>query len=384
VISRYKQTYQPTAFLVIRLIVMNWQRVVIKLGTSSLSDEKGRIFAPKMWAIARAVQVLQDELGCKVVIVSSGAGAAGRERLGINLPLTLPEKQAAAAVGQALLMLDWAKALAPVPVAQLLLSASDIKERERYINAKNALQASLKLGAIPIVNENDSVATSEIKLGDNDTLSAWTAQLINADALIILTDVEGLYDSDPRVNKNAKRINLVSDLAKVENFAGRAGSVRGTGGMVTKLKAARIATEAGIETLIIGGGGHGLEQIARGRINGTRIVPKSRKSAKKAWLSQQDAQGNIHIDTGALKALFNGKSLLPSGIIKVEQEFKFGDVVAIKHNNKTIALGLSNYGNEALNLIKGKRSDKIRDILGHKDYDEVVHRDNMALIKEEK
>ncbi len=361
---------------------MNWQRLVIKLGTSSLTDDNGRIFAPKMWAIARAVQVLQDELKCKVVIVSSGAGAAGRERLGINLPLTLPEKQAAAAVGQALLMLDWAKALAPTPVAQLLLSASDIKERERYINAKNALEASLKLGAIPIVNENDSVATAEIKLGDNDTLSAWTAQLINADALVILTDVNGLYDGDPRKNKNAKRIDVVSDLSEVENFAGKAGSVRGTGGMLTKIKAAKIATEAGIETLIIGGGGLGLEQIARNHINGTRFLAKNRTSAKKAWLAQQDAHGKIYIDNGALKALIKGKSLLPSGIVKIENDFVFGDAVAIVNNNKTVALGLSNYGSEALNLIKGKHSDRIRDILGHKDYDEVIHRDNMALTKE--
>ena len=361
---------------------MSWQKVVIKLGTSSLTDDLGRIFPPKLWAIARAVQVLQQEKDCKVVIVSSGAGAAGRERLGIELPLTLPDKQAAAAVGQALLMLDWAKALAPLPVAQLLLSASDIKERERYINAKNALEASLKLGAIPIVNENDSVATSEIKLGDNDTLSAWTAQLINADALIILTDVDGLYDSNPRENKNAKRIEIVKDITEVESFAGNAGSQRGTGGMVTKIKAAKIATQAGIETIIIGGGGAGLEAIAKDRINGTRFLAQPKTRAKKAWLSQQDESGRIMIDAGALKALNNGKSLLPSGIMQIEGEFAFGDVVALICNDKIVARGLSNYSTESLNLIKGKQSNEIRKILGHKDYDEVIHRDNMALIKD--
>ncbi len=361
---------------------MNWQRVVIKLGTSSLTDDFGRISPPKLWAIARAVQVLQLELNCKVVIVSSGAGAAGRERLGIELPLTLPEKQAAAAVGQTLLMLDWAKALAPEPVAQLLLSASDIKERERYINAKNALEASLKLGAIPIVNENDSVATSEIKLGDNDTLSAWTAQLINADALIILTDVDGLYDHDPRENKNAKRIEIVKNIKEVESFAGNAGSLRGTGGMVTKIKAAKIASEAGIETVIIGGGGAGIEEIARGNITGTRFLAKPKTSAKKAWLSQQDESGKIFIDKGALKALENGKSLLAIGITKIEKEFAFGDVLAIICNNEVVARGLTNYSHDALKLIQGKQSHEISKILGHKDYDEVIHRDNMALIKE--
>ena len=243
---------------------MNWKRVVVKVGTSSLTDPTGRIFPPSLWALARGAQVLQRALGCKVVLVSSGAGAAGRERLGLSLPLTLPEKQAAAAVGQTLLMLDWAQALAPLPVAQILLSASDVQDRERYVNAKNALEASLKLGAVPVINENDSVATSEIKLGDNDTLSAWAAYLVGADALIILTDVDGLYDADPRANPEAKRIEVVQDVNEVERMAGAPGSTRGTGGMVTKLRAAKIATQAGIETLIVGGGGAGLEALAQG------------------------------------------------------------------------------------------------------------------------
>lgn len=214
-----------------------WRRIVIKVGTSSLVDASGRIAQHKMWDIARGAQVLaaaqaaggSAKAGAQFVIVTSGAGAAGRERLGLKLPLTLPQKQAAAAVGQALLMLDWERALAPRPTAQLLLSAGDIQERERYVNAKSALEASIGLGAVPVVNENDSVATAELKLGDNDTLSAWVSYLVDADVLVILTDVDGLYDSDPRRDPDARKIDVVEDLAEVAHLGGGAGSTHGTG-----------------------------------------------------------------------------------------------------------------------------------------------------------
>ncbi len=358
----------------------NWQRIVIKIGTSSLTDESGRIFPAKMWAIGRAVQVLEDALNCRVVLVSSGSGAAGRERLGLKLPLTLPDKQAAAAVGQALLMLDWSRAVAPKPVAQLLLTPSDIQDRKRYVNARNALEASLKQGATPIINENDSIATAEIKFGDNDTLSAWTAYLVGADALIILTDVDGLYDSDPRTNPDAKRIEVVSDIRAIEAVAGHAGSSRGTGGMVTKLRAAKIATEAGIETLILGGGGAGLEALAKGDVWGTRFESKRHRPARKAWLTQQATKGSISIDQGAFRALQNGRSLLPKGITQVESYFEFGDAVAVKYEGKEVAQGLTNYGSEALGRIAGKHSKDIRNVLGYKDYDEAIHRDNLVLL----
>lgn len=358
-----------------------WRRIVIKVGTSSLTDATGRIFPPNMWAVARGALVLEQTLGCKVVIVSSGAGAAGREALGINLPLTLPDKQAAAAVGQTLLMLDWARALAPTPIAQLLLSATDIQDRERYVNAKNALEASLKLGAIPIINENDSVATAELKVGDNDTLSAWTAYLIGADALIILTDVDGLYTGDPRTDKTATRISEVEDVASVETLAGSAGSTRGTGGMVTKLRAAKIATEAGIETLVIGGGGAGLEALARGEVRGTRFLVKKHTPARKAWLAQQHSKGELTIDAGAYQALKRGRSLLPSGITAVKGKFEFGDALAIHYETVIVAQGLSNYSHDALKKIQGKQSSAIADLLGYKDYDEVIHRDNLVMLE---
>jgi glutamate 5-kinase len=356
-----------------------WRRVVVKVGTSSLTDESGRIAPPKMWALGRGLQVLAGAHECKPVLVSSGAGASGRERLGLRLPLTVPEKQAAAAVGQALLMLDWARALAPLPVAQLLLTAADIQDRERYVNAKHALEASLKLGAVPVVNENDSVATSELMLGDNDTLSAWTAYLVGADALIILTDVDGLYDSDPRRNPLARRIDVVDDLEAAAGMAGRQGSERGTGGMVTKVRAAAIASRAGIETLVIGGGGEGLEALARGEVRGTRFVAGEQTPARKAWLAQQPERGAIQVDEGAVRALRVGRSLLPSGVTSVTGTFGFGDAVSIRSGGKLIGRGLSNYDSVSLGRIRGRQTAEIAEVLGHKDFDEVIHRDNLVL-----
>ncbi len=359
------------------------KRIVVKVGTSSLTDKNGSIQPQKMWALARGVQILQNKFACKVSIVSSGAGAIGRERLGLELPLTMPEKQAAAAVGQALLMLDWARAFAPLPVAQLLLTSSDIQERERYVNAKNALEASLKFNTIPIINENDSITTSEIKFGDNDTISAWVAYLMDADILIILTDVDGLYTADPRHDKSAKRIKIVEDISQVEHLAGNAGSSRGTGGMVTKLTAAKIAAEAGIDTIIMSGGGEGLEQLANSNLDaselGTRIIANNQQPARKAWIGQLNSKGSITIDEGALQALKTGKSLLSSGIQDVTGNFVFGDAIEVLVNDTIIAKGMSNYSSEALDKIKGLKSNKIRDILGYKDYDEAIHRDNLVL-----
>lgn len=275
-----------------------WRRIVIKVGTSSLTDERGRIYPPLLWALARGVERLQRATRGKVVLVSSGAGAAGREQLRLSLPLTVPDKQAAAAVGQTLLMLEWARAFAPQPVAQLLLTAADIQDRERYVNAKNTLLASLKLGALPVINENDSVATSELRFGDNDTLSAWVAHLVGADVLVILTDVPGLYDADPRTHPDAKRLDTVEDVGAVMHLAGSEGTKRGTGGMVTKLRAAALATGAGTETLIIGGGGAALEALAEGELWGTRLLAQAPIAARKSWLARQPTRGALEIDAG--------------------------------------------------------------------------------------
>jgi glutamate 5-kinase len=355
------------------------RRIVVKVGTSSLTDERGRVYPPHLWAIARGLQVLEQAWDARAVLVSSGAGAAGREQLGLNLPLTLPDKQAAAAVGQGLLMLDWARAFAPKPVAQLLLTASDIQHRERYVNAKSALDASLKHGAVPIINENDSVATHEIKLGDNDTLSAWAAYLVGADTLIILTDVDGLYDKDPRKFTDARKLEQVKDISTVMHLAGSAGTQRGTGGMVTKLRAASIAAAAGIETHIMAGGGPGLEALAAGEACGTRILASPGYSARKAWLAQQPSKGTIFVDAGAQRALEHGRSLLPKGVTGLSGQFQFGDAVAVLHDGVKVAQGLSNYSSDALTRIQGQHTQAISTLLGYKDYDEVIHRDNLVL-----
>jgi len=352
--------------------------MVVKIGSSSLTDAGGAVHPPSMWAVARGVQVLAEATGAQPVIVSSGAGAAGRARLGLRPPLTLPEKQAAAAVGQPLLMLDWARALAPLPVAQLLLAAGDIQERERYVNAKNALEALLRLGVVPIVNENDSVATAEIKLGDNDTLSAWTAYLADADVLVLLTDVDGLYDRDPRRHADARRIEVVDDLDAIAAVAGASGDPRGTGGMVTKLHAARIAQRAGIETLIVGGGGRGLEALAAGEVRGTRIPARRSGSARKAWIAGQSVRGRLQVDDGAARALAGGRSLLPSGVVAAEGAFAFGDAVDVVHAGVVVGRGLVNYASDAVARIRGHHTRDIEGLLGSKDFDEVIHRDQLA------
>ncbi len=356
-----------------------WRRVVVKVGTSSLTDAAGRLHRPSLWAIARGLQVLAAARGAQVVVVSSGAGAIGRERLGLTLPLTLPDRQAAAAVGQALLILEWERALAPLPVAQLLLSASDVQHRERYVNAKSALEATLRLGVVPVINENDSVATAELKLGDNDTLSAWSAYLVDADALVILTDVDGLFEADPRTRPAARPLRVVDDVESVAHLAGlKAGSSRGTGGMATKLRAARIATRAGIETYVIGGGGDGLEGLARGEVRGTCFRANARTSARKAWIAEQPPRGSLMVDAGAAAALARGGSLLPSGITAVQGSFAFGDPVDVLCDGRLLARGLTNYPSDALERIRGQRTSAIAALLGAKDYDEVVHRDNLA------
>jgi len=360
------------------------RRLVVKVGTSPLTDDSGRLDPARLADVARGARALAAAAGspgrsAELVLVSSGAGAAGRERLGLRLPLTLPEKQAAAAVGQARLMLDWAAAWEPTPVAQLLLSAYDVRTRRRYVNAKNALEATLALGAVPIVNENDSVATSELKVGDNDTLSAWVAYLVDADLLVILTDVDGLYEADPRKVPGARRLRVVADLASVAPLAGGAGTDRGTGGMSTKLQAARIAADAGIETVVLGGGGAGLEALARGEDVGTRFLAGEGVPARKAWILNQPIAGAVLVDAGARDALLAGRSLLPRGVVGVRGQFAFGDAVAVECEGERVAVGLTNYSSADLARIAGRHTREVPAILGAHHYDEVVHRDNLVL-----
>lgn len=358
-----------------------WRRVVVKVGTSSITGKDGGIDPQRMHGLADALVLVGNLTGHLPVLVSSGAGAAGRERLGLSLPLTLPRMQAAAAVGQELLMRHWEAAFAPMPVAQILLSAADVHNRRTYVNAKNTFDASLKLGVMPIVNENDSVATEELRLGDNDSLSAWVAQLVGADALVILTDVDGLYDVLPSERSSATPLEEVSDLEVAVGLAGASHDPRGTGGMQTKLKAAAIARDAGIETWIVRAESSVLTALAEGEAHGTRILaPGPVRSARKAWIAQQPPRGRLTLDDGALAALQDGKSLLPSGLVGVEGTFEFGDAVDLIGRDGVVrGRGLTNLSVDQARRMAGRHSRDMADLLGRHDFDEVVHRDNLVL-----
>ena len=357
-------------------------RVVVKVGTSSITDASGRLDDARMRAVADGLTALEAATGTTPVLVSSGAGAAGRERLGLAGPLTLPAKQAAAAVGQTLLMARWDAAFPARPVAQLLLSADDVRDRARYVNAKHALQASLQAGAIPIVNENDSVATSELKLGDNDTLSAWVAYLAGADTLLVLTDVDGLYDRDPRQHPGARVVEVVDDLDAAAARVGPSAGRHGTGGMATKLRAARIARDAGIATRILGGGGAALAAVAGGATPGTLVPPAAdAPGARKAWIAQQPPRGRVLVDAGAVDALRDGRSLLPRGVTGAEGTFAFGDAVdVVDPGGATVARGLVNYDAAAVAAVAGRHTRDVTEVLGAHDFDEVVHRDNLVVL----
>lgn len=351
------------------------RRVVVKVGSSSLTDAAGRLDAARLAEIAGAV----ERFDAQVALVSSGAVAAGRGALGRGPSRSLAERQALAAVGQAALMQCWAAAFTPRVVSQFLLSAGDIHSRTRYVNAKQAFEAAFRLGTLPIVNENDTVATEELKLGDNDTLSAWVAYLINADLLVLLTDVDALYTADPVLNPGAERIPFVEDPGSVERLAGGAGSGRGTGGMRTKLQAAKIAAEAGIETVVLGGGGPGLERWLAGEDTGTRFAARP-GAARRGWLLHQPVRGTVRVDGGAVRALREGRSLLPSGIRSLEGRFELGDVVAVAGPDGTVAHGIVNYSSSELRRIAGAHTAEIEARLGYKGYDEAIHRDHLALV----
>ncbi len=372
------------------------KRVVLKVGSSSLTNAEGLIDLAKLAEIAAAVRSAKAN-GIEIAIVSSGAVAAGAGKLCRARPRTVPEKQVYAAVGQAELMRHWAAVfapigVAPIHVAQFLLSSDDIHSRKRYVNAKQALDAAFKLGVLPILNENDTVATAELKLGDNDTLSAWVAYLVDADTLMLLTDVDGLYSGNPKLDANAVKLDEVRDISQVLHLAGEAGSASGTGGMRTKLKAAQIASDAGIDTIILSGGGAAVQASLSGRTIGTRIfatrkraqLPQElaqspRQSAKHSWILHQPPRGSIHIDAGAKTALLAGRSLLPSGILRIEGSFNSGDAVQIRCGEQLLGQGLSSYRAADLQRIAGKRSAEIYAILGSKPFDEAVHRDQLVL-----
>jgi len=363
------------------------KRFVIKIGSNLLASAEQGLDTRRLRALAKDISEVIDR-GHQVVMVSSGAVAAGLKKLGLrSKPQDIKLKQAAAAIGQSSLMWAYENSFADFnkKVAQVLLTRDDISNRLRYINAKNTLFTLMSYGVIPVINENDPVAVDEIKFGDNDMLAALTASLVEADMLIILSDVEGLYSKDP-AQKGAKIITRVSEITPgIESLAGNSSSAVGTGGMFSKILAAVQATNHGIPVVIMSGKKCGLlKKLLDGDETGTYFEPRKQKmSSKKGWIAYGvKSKGAIHLDDGAVKALTtSGKSLLPSGITKIEGDFEVGDYVrCVTKEGKKIAKGLTNYSAKDLEHIKGKKTSEIEKILGYKYSDEVIHRDNLVVI----
>ncbi|MFA5026638.1 MAG: glutamate 5-kinase [Candidatus Methylomirabilota bacterium] len=367
------------------------KRVVVKVGSGVLSQGRVGLHRPTLQALAGALEGLRAQ-GVETVLVSSGAISAGMEALGLaERPKALPLKQAAAAVGQGHLMRAYEEAFQPAGrrVAQILLTREDLRHRGRYLNARNTLFTLLSLGVVPIVNENDTVAVQEIQFGDNDTLSALVANLVDADLLTILTDIEGLYTADPHRDPAARLIPMVRPQDAVDAFCAEdTGSAASIGGMSTKVSAARRATTAGIPTVVAAGRRPEiLLRIVAGEEVGTFFIPSaSRMQSRKRWLAFASVpRGEIVVDAGARDALVaGGKSLLASGVQGARRPFRAGDVVSLLDPaGRAFARGLTNYGRDDVERIQGLHSDAIAGALGHKPYDEVIHRDNLVILEGE-
>lgn len=362
-------------------------RIVVKVGTSSLVSEQGSIDRDKIAGVVDQLCTLVKQ-GKQVALVTSGAIRTGMERLGFQTrPSTIPEQQATAAVGQSALMQTYAELFARSSIvpAQVLLTRDDFHDRVRYLNARNTLHTLIRFGCVPIVNENDTVATDEIKFGENDTLSALVAASVDADMLINLSDVDGLYDGDPRTNKTCVLIREVCEITpEIERLAGGTSGVCGSGGMQSKLEAAKIAVNSGVRMVIANAARPGvIVDLANGIDIGTRFLcHECQLNQRKRWIAfGSRIRGSMVVNEGARKMLTEkGKSLLAVGITDCEGAFDVGDLVAVVDDSgRRVARGITNYSAQDIRLIKGKQSSKIEEILGHKDYDEVIHRDNLVL-----
>lgn len=375
----------------LKTIIHTVHKVVIKIGTNLLADKLTGINSDRINDIATSVSYLRS-LGKQVVLVSSGAIGAGIAALKLTeRPRTIPEQQATAAIGQPLLMeaYEYAFRQHECTIAQMLLTKDDFVNRARYLNAKNTFSALFEQGVVPVINENDTVAIEEIKLGDNDNLSAFVANLIEAELLIILTDIDGLYSDDPSKDNEAELIPIVEKITpQLERLAKRSKNELSTGGMITKIQAAKRCVLAGIAVIITNGKNPKIiEEIFSGNFIGTLFLPIEKKlSIRKKWIGfVSHSKGYIVVDDGARNALLKKqKSLLPSGILEVHGEFKAHDTISVKDmEGNEIAKGVTGYSSIDLTKIKGKKSTEIEKILSRKSHDEVIHRDNLVLIEEE-
>ena len=363
-------------------------RLVVKVGSGLITARESGLDAGRINALADELSAVMRQ-GREVALVSSGAVVAGMARLGLReRPRSIPEKQAAAAVGQSALMQHYESAFARHgrTVAQVLLTQADISARARYLNARNTLTTLLGYGVLPIINENDTVAVEEIKFGDNDNLSALVAQLIDADLLVLLTDVEGLYTGDPRRDAQARKLDTVEAVTpEIERLVWSEPDRVAVGGMATKLQAAQKAAASGVPMVIASGREPGtLARLLEGEPVGTYFPPRGdRLAARKRWIAfAVPPQGRLKVDAGAKKALTErGKSLLPSGLVEVEGEFHAGEVVALTQlDGQEFARGLVNYDADELRRIRGAKTADIEKALGYKGFDEVVHRDNLVIL----
>ena len=363
------------------------KRVVVKVGSNVLTAPDG-LHIDVLEGISRQISALIDQ-GLEILLVSSGAMAVGIRKMGLDQrPDEIPKRQAIAAMGQSGLMNAYETAFGHYDkrVAQLLLTSEDLTDRQRYLNARNALSTLMTWKVVPIINENDTVMVEEIKLGDNDNLAAMITLLMDADFLINLTDIDGLYTKDPRTEPDAQFIDQVETFSReVETFASHIPGALGRGGMQSKIKAAKKVTSAGVP-MIIAKGSHPdiLLKLFAGEPHGTYFVPREKKlTRRKCWIAYTlSPKGTIVIDKGARRALEQGgKSLLPSGIVAVEGDFGVGAPVAFKTaDNQPLGIGLVNYSAKDIRTIMGCKTDQITACLGAKPYDEVIHRNNLVII----
>ena len=366
------------------------KRIVVKVGTSTITYANGKRNFSQIDRLARELSDLQNQ-GKEMILVSSGAVAVGVDRLGLPAkPSTIPGKQACAAVGQGVLMHTYEKLFADYGqiVAQVLITRTEAIDRHRYTNCRNTFMTLLQQGVIPIVNENDVVALDELKIGDNDNMSALVAGIVDADLVIILSDIDGLYTANPATHPEATLVHTVPEITpEIEASAGGVGSSRGTGGMATKIQAAKAATNSGIQLVIASGTEKNASpRILQGEEIGTLFVSReNRLQFRKRWLAfGAKIQGSIVVDDGCAKAIrkAGGCSILPAGICQVMGDFQTGSTVSvIDKEGHELARGLVHYTSSELDRIKGCKSADIENILGHKNFDEVIHRDDLVILQ---
>jgi glutamate 5-kinase len=362
-------------------------RLVVKIGSSLLVEAAtGRLNRPWLEAIGDELARLAAR-GQQPIVVSSGAIALGRPYLGLGRDQRrLEDAQAAAAAGQILLAHAWQEVLDArgLRAAQVLLTLDDTENRRRYLNARNTLETLMNLKAVPVINENDTVATQEIRYGDNDRLGARVAEMTSADALVLLSDVDGLYDADPTRAPHARLIPEVREITpEIEALAGTSATEYGSGGMITKLVAARICMHAGCATVIASGRKlHPLQAIEEGAACTWFLPSRTPRQARKQWIAGTLVpRGTLTVDDGAERALRAGSSLLPVGIVEVGGEFQAGDAVLVRSRaGKDLGRGLVAYSSEEARRIRGRRSDELPELLGYRGRDELIHRDNLALL----